>query len=88
MFDHNVLKCLLQFLKKGVSKLQSLYEGSVKLGRLSPEQAKKRLDLLKPTTDYQLAKNVDIVSVLCVKTAVIAGYSKLDQKVHIYDILD
>ena len=44
--------------------LRSLYEGSVKLGRMSPEQAKQCLSLLKPTVDYQQAKDADIVSVL------------------------
>ena len=47
-----------------MSILRSLYEGSVKLGRMSSEQAKKCMSLLTPTVDYDKARDADIVSVL------------------------
>ena len=51
-----------QFLDRGVKALQALYEGSVRLKRLTPDQAKVNLSRLSPTVSYQDIKDVDIVS--------------------------
>lgn len=53
---------MLQFLDKGVAQLKALYNGSVKLGRLTPGEAMRCLSMLKPTVDFTLANDVDIVS--------------------------
>jgi len=69
-----------KFLQHGVSILQSLYEGSVKLGRMSPDQAKKCLSLLKPTIDFQQAKDADIV--------IEAVFENMDIKKEVFRKLD
>lgn len=69
-----------KFLQHGVSILRSLYEGSVKLGRMTPEQAKKCLSLLKPTVDYAQAKDVDIV--------IEAVFENMDIKKEVFRKLD
>ena len=52
---------LLQFLENGVKLLESLYAGSVRLGKLTEKQATAILGNLQPSLSYEDLKNVDIV---------------------------
>ncbi|XP_013398851.1 peroxisomal bifunctional enzyme isoform X3 [Lingula anatina] len=60
------LPCILveanqKFLDRGVKMIQGLYAGSVKLGKMSEQDAKKTLSLLKPSLRYEDLKDVDVV---------------------------
>ncbi|KAJ8313737.1 hypothetical protein KUTeg_008298 [Tegillarca granosa] len=56
-----------KFLNNGLKMIKSIMEGSVKLGKVSPEVGRKAATLLKPTMNYNDLKDVDLIPVL-VKT--------------------
>ncbi|MBI1952874.1 MAG: hypothetical protein HYS41_01960 [Candidatus Omnitrophica bacterium] len=50
-----------EFLKKGVAAIQRVYEARVAKGRMTPEDLKKQMSLVTPTTSYDAFKEVDLV---------------------------
>jgi 3-hydroxyacyl-CoA dehydrogenase len=48
-------------LDRGVAKIRETYEGQVKKGRLKPDDAQKRMGLLKPTLSYAEIGQADLV---------------------------
>jgi len=52
-----------QALERGLSALRSLYEGSVKVGRMTQEQAVRQFQQARGTLDYVELKDVDMASI-------------------------
>jgi hypothetical protein len=49
-------------VERGLNALKSLFEGSVKVGRLSREQAEQQFRQARGTLDYAELKDVDMAS--------------------------
>lgn len=56
-----LLEAKQEALDRGVAHIRSVYEGQVKKGRLKPEEAQRRLALLRTTLSYQDIGNADMV---------------------------
>ncbi|KAL4222996.1 enoyl-CoA hydratase isomerase [Mactra antiquata] len=69
-----------QFLDKGLEIVKAQLMRTVQLGKLSTEQAKKCFTMLKPTTNIEDLKNVDLV--------IEAVYEDLKLKREIFEKLD
>ncbi|XP_048753819.2 peroxisomal bifunctional enzyme-like [Ostrea edulis] len=71
-----------KFLQSGVKMIENIMAGSVKLGKVSMETAKKAATLLKPTLNYNDLKDVDLVieavyEDLALKREVFSGLDKV-----------
>ncbi|XP_061186168.1 peroxisomal bifunctional enzyme-like [Saccostrea echinata] len=69
-----------KFLNNGVKLIENIMSGSVKLGKVSMETAKKASTLLKPTLNYSDLKDVDLV--------IEAVFENLDLKKDVFSKLD
>lgn len=69
-----------KFLKSGVKLIENIMAGSVKLGKVSMETAKRAATLLKPTLSYDDIKDVDLV--------IEAVFENLDIKKEVFSKLD
>jgi len=67
-------------LQKGLDRVKSNYDGSVKRGRLSQERVDRQLSLLQTTTDYADLSGADLV--------IEAVFEKFDLKEQIFRELD
>ena len=50
-----------ELVDKGIAKIRAIYDGRVKKGKMSPEDAEKKIALVIPSTDNNSFKDVDIV---------------------------
>ncbi|OWF39442.1 peroxisomal bifunctional enzyme-like [Mizuhopecten yessoensis] len=69
-----------KFLENGLKTIKALMEGSVKLGKISPEVGQRAASLLKPTMSYDDLTGVDLV--------IEAVYENLELKKEIFAKLD
>lgn len=69
-----------KFLQSGVKLIENIMAGSVKLGKVSMETAKRAATLLKPTLSYDDIKDVDLV--------IEAVFENLDIKKEVFSKLD
>ncbi|HSG76677.1 MAG TPA: 3-hydroxyacyl-CoA dehydrogenase NAD-binding domain-containing protein [Burkholderiales bacterium] len=67
-------------LDKGMKKIRDNYEGTVKRGRLKPEEMEKRYALIQPSTDLNALKPADIV--------IEAVFERMDVKQDMFKKLD
>ena len=67
-------------LERGLATIRRNYEGSVKKGRLTPEQLEQRMALITPTLDYGALADADLV--------VEAVFENMDVKKQVFRTLD
>ncbi|NVK19940.1 MAG: enoyl-CoA hydratase/isomerase family protein [Methylocystaceae bacterium] len=75
-----VLEISAEALEKGMATIAKTYQGMVKKGRITPEQADQRISLITATTDYDDLKDSDLV--------IEAVFESIDVKKSVFTKLD
>jgi 3-hydroxyacyl-CoA dehydrogenase len=80
-----VLEAKQEALDRGMGVIARFYEGAAAKGRMKPEEAKKRAQLITPSLDYSAAKDADLLieavfEDLAVKKAVFRELDKVAKR--------